>query len=146
MSNYPPTPPKKKPVWRWVALGCGIAVVGLIAFATVVFVGITAAMRSSAAYQDAMERVRTDPRVAAALGTPIEPGWLITGSVNTENDSGNANVSFKVHGPKGKATVYVVGTKERGRWTYSSMVLTPESGPEIDLLSEESPGTAPPAS
>ena len=147
--QYPPSqypPPGKRPIGRWIALGCGVIVIGLIGFIAFIVFVVGAAMRSSDPYKEATRRAQSDPRVIEALGSPIKPGYFVSGSINTANDSGTCDIAVPVSGPKGKAKIYVTGTKERGRWSYSKMILTPETGAEIDLLSEESPSTTPPAS
>ena len=145
--NGEPVKPRRG-VGFWVAIGCTIAFIAFLAFVGFVFGIVVVAMRSSAPYHDAMERARNDPRVIAALGTPIEPGLFISGSVQTNNDTGTANLTIPIHGPKGKAKIRINGTKVDGKWNYSRMMVTRESGPPIDLLSStEAPGsTNPPAS
>lgn len=137
---------EKRRIWPWIVGGCGVIIVAGIAFVIFILTVVVGAMRSSDAYRQGLTRAQNDPRVQEALGTPIEPGYFVSGSVNVENDDGTADINFPIKGPKGKAKVYVEGTKTRGRWTYTSMVVTPENGPEIDLLSEESANTDPPAS
>lgn len=132
--------------WVWVGVGCGGALVVLIAFvAFIVFVAF-GAMRNSTPYKDALNRAQSDPRVIELLGSPIKPGLFFSGSINTHNRDGDAKLDIPLRGPKGKATLRVVATKTRGRWTYDQMIVTPKSGPEIDLLAspEGSSRTAPP--
>jgi hypothetical protein len=132
--------------WVWVGVGCAVLVVGAVAFVAFIGIVVVGAMRSSTPYQDAMERARTDPRVIEALGSPIEPGLFISGTINTKNQSGDADLSIPISGPRGKARIHVVGTKDSGRWSYSKMVVTPEKGDVIDLLlKQEPPRTTPPA-
>ena len=146
-STYTPSPSKpKKPILPWVLLGCGVALVALIAFVGVVFSMVVAMMRSSGPYKDAMRLAAADARVQQALGTPLEPGWFVSGSIHTENESGDVNLSIPIRGPKGKAHIQVVGTRQNSRWTYSAMTVTPEKGEPIDLLNAESESTAPPTS
>lgn len=146
MSQNIPTPSRKKPVLPWILLGCGVLIALFIAFIVFVIFVAGAAMRSSDPYKAAMAAAKNDPRVAEALGSPIEPGWFTRGSISTENSAGNADLTIPISGPKGKGSIRVVGTKEGGRWSYSTMTVTPEKGDAIDLLTEESTSTAPPAS
>ena len=146
MSEYPQyaQPKKKTNPWPWIALGCGVLFVGFLAFIGFIVTVVIGGMKSSAPYRDGMERARRDDRVVALLGTPIESGWFISGSINTENADGNANLSIPIHGPKGKARLHVVGEKESGRWRYTTMTVTPETGDPIDLLRAELLDKAPP--
>lgn len=125
--------------WVWVGLGCGVLVVGAVSFVAFIVFVVFAAMRSADPYKDGLQRAQHDPRVIEALGSPVEPGWFMSGSIKTENREGSANVSIPLHGPRGKASLYVVGTKHHGRWSYTEMTVTPEKGPEIDLMDQEQP-------
>ena len=146
-----PVPPKKTSPLIWIGLGCGILLFGIIGFIAFIGVVVVGSFKNADAYQQAVRRAQSDPRVAAALGQPIEIGWFISGSINTQNDEGNVNLTIPISGPRGKAKIYVEGVKKRGRWTYSEMIVTPEKGEEINLLEEdasppESPDTSAPAS
>ena len=132
-------PKSQKSPWVWIGLGCGAMILmgfGLVAFIMVVVFG---SMRASTPYRDAVTRAQTDPRVIALLGSPIEPGYFFSGSINTQNRDGDATFDIPLRGPKGKATLRVKAIKKRGRWTYTELIVTPPSGAEIDLLSAESP-------
>jgi hypothetical protein len=141
---------KKTSPWVWVGLGCGLVTVGAAAFFAFIFFVIFAAMRSSEPYKAALEMARNDSRVQELLGTPIEPGVFVGGNINTQNRDGSADLTIPIKGPKGKATLRVIGTKTDGRWAYTSIRVVPESGPVIELLEGPSragfPRTAPRAS
>ncbi|MEO8383210.1 MAG: cytochrome c oxidase assembly factor 1 family protein [Acidobacteriota bacterium] len=120
--------------WVWVGIGCAVILAGMVAFVAFIVFVVFGSMRSSDPYKEALQRARNDPRVIAALGTPIEPGLFVSGSINTQNQSGTADLSIPISGPKQSASIHVVGTKEGGRWTYTRIVVTPKDGPVIDLL------------
>jgi len=104
----------------------GVGIFGLIS-------GISKVLKSSEPYQTALARAKANENVVAALGTPIEEGFPM-GSVNTNNDAGDADLSIPVTGPKGKGTIYVVGKRAGRTWTYSKMSITiTGSGETIDL-------------
>ena len=81
--------------------------------------------------------------VIAALGSPVEAGWLMTGSIKTENNSGSANITVPISGPKQSARIAVIAYKSGGRWSYTQMVVTPERGGPINLLVRPDAGEAP---
>jgi hypothetical protein len=128
--------------WKWfVPTGCclgtllclilAVAVFGVSIFA--IFSGVSAALKGSEPYKVAVARAQANDKVTAALGTPLSEGFPM-GSINTNNDTGNVDLSIPVSGPKGKGTIYVVGTKSAGTWTYSKMSVTiAGSGETIDL-------------
>jgi len=128
--------------WKWfLPTGCclgtllgivlaiaifGAGIVGLIS-------GVSKILKSSEPYQTAVARAKANEKVVAALGTPIEEGFPM-GSVNTNNNSGDADLSIPVTGSKAKGTIYVVGTRSGGTWTYSKMsVKITGTDEEIDL-------------
>ncbi|HYC91117.1 MAG TPA: cytochrome c oxidase assembly factor Coa1 family protein [Thermoanaerobaculia bacterium] len=128
--------PKKKGTspWLWVGCGCALLVAAAVTFVAVIVIGVFAAIRAADPYKDGVERARGDARVQEALGTPIEPGWMLSGSIQTQNRSGDCDITVPLNGSKQSATLRVVGTKDDGRWTYTKMLVTPETGPPIDLL------------
>ncbi len=71
--------------------------------------------------QESLARARANPVVIQKLGTPIELGWIIEGSINQGSINGDIDVAIPISGPKSKATIYSVGHKASGRWTYSRM-------------------------
>jgi hypothetical protein len=103
--------------WPWLAAGgclLLLATVGL--FVGGIFLVVSASMKSSEPYQVALEAARRHPEVVEALGEPIEPGLLPTGSIETSGPGGSADLAIPISGPKGAATVYVSARKTAGRW------------------------------
>lgn len=129
----------------WIAIGCAIFVIAGASFVAAIVLVVFGALRASDPYKDSLRRAQADPRVIAALGSPIEPGFWMTGSIQVENDEGTVNMEYTIKGPKKGARLRVAGTKERGRWYYQQMVVAPKDAADIDLLisSERSTSTAP---
>ena len=120
--------------WVWAGIGCVAAVVGVVAFVAFIVFVVFASIRSATPYNDALTRAKSDPRVIAALGSPVKAGFMITGSMKTENDTGTANITIPISGPKQSARIAIIGYKQGGRWSYTQMVVTPERGDPINLL------------
>ena len=121
--------------WKWVVpVGCLSVIVIAVAFVGIILAAVFGAIRSTDAYKEAFRIASTDPRVVAALGTPIESGWLVGGNVHVDNDRGDAAIDFPISGPKGKAKVHAEATKENGKWTYSVLTAHIEGDGTIDLL------------
>jgi hypothetical protein len=121
--------------WKWfVPTGCLTFVVIAALLGCAIFFVVTKAMKASEAYQTAFDTAKDDPRVVAALGKPITPGYFTSGSINVNGSSGDAELSIPISGPKGKGTIYLEATKSAGEWTYSKLeVELVESGERIDL-------------
>jgi hypothetical protein len=127
-------PPQSTGCLKWCAAGCGLLFVLAVGVICVLVFVVFAAIKSTGAYTNARDQAVHDPRVAEALGEPIETGWWVGGSVHVNEDHGRAKIFFPISGPKGGATVHVVATRDNDRWVYSRLVVNPDHGPSIDLL------------
>lgn len=120
---------------KWGLIGCGVIIVLGAIFVCAIMLIVFGAIKSSHVYKESLRRTRSDSRVIAALGTPIEAGWVVTGTVKSENESGVADINYSVHGPNGRARVHAEASKEAGReWEFSDITVTPRNGPPIDVL------------
>lgn len=128
-------PPQKSGCLKWAFIGCGVLLVLIAAFCAVLVIFVFGAIKRSDVYKGALRRVQDDPRVVAALGSPVEAGWIVSGNVRVDTNGGNAEINFPVSGPKQKAKVHAVATVENGQWKYETLTVQPESGPLIDLNS-----------
>jgi len=123
----------------WIIAG---AIVGLVLIILLFIAGLVTlvfgSMKSSDPYRHAVQVATHDPRVIAALGAPVNTGWLISGSVNISNDSGNADLAIPLSGSMHKGTIHVVAKKSDGVWSYENLsVRIPETEERIDLLSPQ---------
>src|SRR3954462_3571589 len=153
MESSPPPPPVTSPAapppspsprnwwqrnWKWfVPTGClTLIALGLVFVVCIVFI-VFGALKSTDTYKTAVSRAKSDARVQQAIGTPIETGWLVSGSTNVTAGSGSSELTIPIEGPRGKANIYVVATKSAGEWEYSKMVVKVEgSAATIDLNEE----------
>ena len=132
--------PQTQPSWarrHWKGLvGSVVTLVVVVALALVV--GVVAlvmwSIRQSDVLRIALEQARKNPAVVAQLGTPINPGWLISGSMHIENDAGTANFTVPIHGPRQEATLYLDARKRTGEWTFNTLTVKLDDGREILLL------------
>jgi hypothetical protein len=114
--------------WKWAApTGCLLMVLLVGAFIGSIFFFVFSMMKSNDAYQHALELARHDPEVVAAIGQPMQDGWLVSGNFEENGPSGVANFSIPLSGPKGGATVYVEAHKNAGQWTYNTLVVELDS-------------------
>jgi hypothetical protein len=114
-----------------VVVGGVVLFAGLMALMLGVFVG---ALKSSDAYEGALARTRSAPAVIAVLGTPIEAGYFVTGTIHVSGPTGLAELAIPVSGPRGRATVYVEAAKRLGDWHFDHLVVQVErTGARIDL-------------
>jgi hypothetical protein len=112
-------------------------------FVVVILSIVFGAMKSSDVYKAALATAKADPRVINALGSPIEPGFFVSGNTNVSGSSGDADLTVPISGPNGKGTIYLVASKFAGKWTFSRLVVEVEiTGEKIDLI-EEVPSAVP---
>ncbi|MCX7935587.1 MAG: cytochrome c oxidase assembly factor 1 family protein [Planctomycetota bacterium] len=134
-----PPPAVSNPSWfrqHWLAcLGCGcftLASLGVAGVAAIIFLAF-AAMKQTDVYRESLRLVANSPQAAAALGTPISDGWWVSGNVNVQNGSGEADLRYPVSGPKGEGVVAVEASRRNGVWHLRSLTLE-HAGQRIDLL------------
>ena len=83
---------------------------------------------------DPQELIIRAKALSAELGTPIETGWFVSGSVSVSGPTGHADVSIPLSGPRASGTLYGVADKSAGLWTFSLLELELEGRPgRIDL-------------
>ncbi|WP_228733913.1 cytochrome c oxidase assembly factor Coa1 family protein [Xanthomonas euvesicatoria] len=121
--------------WKWAVPGIGIALSVLLALLIggVLYV-ITAALKSSDVYRDALQIAKTDAQVVQRLGMPINEDVLINGSIRYSGPTGEAHFSVGLHGPRGKGRVQVDAMRRQGRWTYRTLTFASVDGARIDVL------------
>lgn len=103
--------------------GAVIASLLLILFAIPLSSQIIQDMKRSDAYKLTMRTAEVSPCVLSALGSPLQPGWMLSGNITESATHGSADLSIPVNGPKGKGTLEVQATKFDGRWKIESLVL-----------------------
>ncbi len=132
--------------WKWLVPTVFIAFIVLpLALVGTVF----GAMKNSDVARECLLRAQKNTLVVQSLGTPIQEGWLVSGSINVTPTSGDADLAVPISGPKGKGTIYVTAQKKAGVWNYSAMEAAIEgSDRRINLLSNVTaaaePAAAPP--
>jgi hypothetical protein len=138
MGAFPPPVPAVMPTeknwfarnWKWFVPTIVVTVVLLIvAFVVGVAAIVFGAIRNNEPYQHAIEVVTHDQRALNALGAPVQPRWLVSGSINVSGPSGDANLAIPVRGQARAGTVYLVAKKSAGKWTYETLELEVEGQP-----------------
>jgi len=75
---------------------------------------ITMMLKNSAAYEKSMEVIESSSEVYELVGDVEGYGFMPSGSLNTSNDSGNAEFRIKVKGSTGNCNAYIKLVKEPG--------------------------------
>lgn len=134
-----PGPPAQKPASRkvgcWIGLGCLGLLIAVALFGFAIFGVVMGAMRSSDAYQAAVNAASSNPTVVAELGAPIKPGWFTSGSINVNGSTGHADMSIPISGSVGSGKISAVADKAGGTWTFKKLSVSIDGKPAaIDLL------------
>ncbi len=162
-NNYPPPPMPPSPpppdpfgdptkvnrenkaaIGKGIGCGCGIIatiLVGLLALVLGIATIVMSVMRNSDAVTMTVDRARASQALTAEIGTPVEMGWFLGGTINIDNGKGTADVTVPVNGPKGGASIHTRATKEPDSgWVLHEATATVDaSGTKIDLLDGEKP-------
>jgi hypothetical protein len=133
---------RKKPSVTWWERNCGwfvptVALGAILFFAAAVLafiIFIVGLLKNSEPGKEALVRLRTIPAVTAALGEPIQEGFFVAGSIQTDGSAGAAALQIPVSGPRGKGTLDVEARKRLGVWHFDHVVLILEGdAPRIDI-------------
>jgi len=114
-------PPGLSTVGKACVLAGIVATFGL--FVGGLLVTVEHMFHSSDIYQTSLKEAENSPCVAAAIGSPLTPGWGTSGSTTESSERGTAELSIPVHGPKGKGSLNLEGEKQGGKWKIRSLVL-----------------------
>lgn len=126
----PPRKPRRTLLAAFGILGGMAAVVGLGIAG--LFATVTCVMKNSDAYRTSLELVQHSPIAERELGSPIEAGSTLTGSIQRRGGFGNAELSIAVAGPRGKGTAHVVSHRDGARWVVEGAQL--ETGSSLFQL------------
>jgi len=121
--------------WRWALPLAVIAVTAAVA--AVVWLALarwSQWSRGSEPYQEAMRRARCSVELVAALGEPIQDGYLPTGSMHSHSSgSGNSQFLVHLHGPHGSARMFMAAKRDQGQWDYPMLYVLIGQAEPIDL-------------
>ena len=123
--------------WTWV-LGCGCLAPLLLVGGCIglIWVGTVDLVRSSDVYQEAMERVRAHPEVAAEMGE-IEAAGFSEGAVSLQINNRKIDARFPLRGSRASGTLHIVAEKRGDEWETRRLQVTIDGRDEpIDLLAE----------
>ncbi len=117
--------------------GCVAAIGGfavIAAFIGEIFYLIFSSFTSSPVYTEALQAARADSRVVLALGEPIQAGWLVTGSLEEQGISGDANLVIPISGSRKSGTLYAAARKGNGVWQFYTLAVRVDGENELITL------------
>jgi hypothetical protein len=121
--------PKMK-TWMKITI---VAVVCLALFTGFLFFGINEIFRKSDVYVATLNEAQKSPCVIARLGQPVVAKGMISGSIETSEMTGSADLEIPIRGPKAKGNLSVSAKKSDSSWTINSLTLEVE-GTSLQLI------------
>lgn len=109
--------------WKWVVPvgGCFTLIILVVLGLAGLFFGISSAVTDTSAYTEAMKRTTENEYIIEVLGEPIEKDGFGSTSVNYTNGYKTIEFTTPIKGPKGTATLKVIGEGMDDVWKYSQM-------------------------
>lgn len=117
-----------------------LSVLGGLVLFVVLFVGailgiVFYTISNSEAAQTAKGFLRSNEKLKQDIGEVKDFGSLITGNINTQNNSGEATLGIKVIGERRRVNATVVMMYREGRnWRVTDATYVNEAGQTIDLM------------
>ena len=128
--------------WKWaVPSGCLTVLTLMVLFGLIIMGVVFQFIKSSPVYEEALRVATTHEEVRTRLGTPITEGFLVMGNINVSGPSGQANLSFPIKGPQGKAQVIVDATKVHNVWQFNFLAVDIASTGERIILQDSTQET-----
>ncbi len=110
--------------WKWfIPVVVLVPVLLLVLFIGGILSLVFGMVKSSEPYKHGVAVVISDPQAVRALGAPVKVGRLVSGNINTSNDSGDADLSIPVSGSAHSGKLYVIAKKSAGVWHYEKLQL-----------------------
>lgn len=112
---------------RWAIAGfvSAACIIALVAYGGEKAIGF---LKNTEVYQMAMSEIKSNPAVTAALGEPIDAGFLVTGNVNLEltDGSGHAQLHIPLSGSEAPGEAMVQAIRTDGKWVIELLIVKVE--------------------
>lgn len=148
--NPPPGPGWWKRNWKWFVPASLVCILlfgaGIIALIVTIVMG---SVKSSEPYTRALAQAKADPTLIAEMGSPIEAGWYVTGSISSTGPNSYANFYIPIHGPNKSGSLHVIALKSpfaegTDNWKITELEVNIDGRSEPIAL-ESDAGNKPPA-
>ena len=129
---------ERHPNWK-IPIGAITLLLLITGFVFTLLLIVLGSFHSSNVYQQAVARAGQSPRVRESIGEPLRTGWVVSGRLNVNGNSGSADFTAPISGPKGNAAIRAIASKNHGVWRFSCLQVTVEGQADpIDLLTAQS--------
>jgi ribosomal protein L7/L12 len=111
-------------------IGCLPILAIIAACAGLIMLTSNLAFRAWGPYDVALDMVRSSEQVQAALGTPINPGIFLMGSISSSGSDSHAHFEVPIYGSKKSGSMRVSGSWYKGVWDVSVWIGYDQDGEE----------------
>jgi hypothetical protein len=125
--------------WYWAIPGGCLGCLGVVLGSCGLLVGgLFSVVRGSEPFEEAMQRSRANPAIVQALGEPIRNGWSFRGNFEFSDSKREVDMSLPISGPRGDATIRVIGRQRNGVWEYEVFEVELDAdGTIVDLRADD---------
>ncbi len=121
--------------WKWVVpTGCLGLLLSCGCLGALIFGAAFQSLRSASVVVEAVALAKQSPEVRQVLGENIQAGLAVSGSFQSSNDRGSADVSIPLDGSKADGTLHVEAYKDGEQWKFTQLQVDVPGRPPIDLL------------
>jgi hypothetical protein len=85
-------------------------------------------LKSNEAYRQGLQAALNSPAVIDALGEPITPGSVTSGSVKYVNGDASASLEVPLTGPKGSGTLCIEADRKQDQWKFTTLEVEINNG------------------
>jgi len=107
---------------KWILLA--LAGLGLICGFVVVLISTVVALMKGDAYALSVQALNENSDMVSMLGSPIEPGYWVGGTIKIAGPDGTASLEHFVDGAFESAQVYVYASKEADEWHLDKLIVS----------------------
>ncbi len=110
-------------IFRWIPWIIGGVMATILACTALIFFVIFSSMKSSQAYVRGIQAARSSATVQEVLGTPLQEGFFVSGSVSDSGATGSARLNIPLSGPRQSGTLTIVAFKQESTWRLDTLYL-----------------------
>jgi hypothetical protein len=114
-----------------------IAIFGIVVLLGGILTTLILSSLKGDAYQLSVTEIRRHAAVRQALGAPIQPGWLVSGTIQYHSDRrGDADLRYSIQGSTGRANVSVKATMLDNQWHLEEVLVIADASAANEPVAE----------
>jgi Cytochrome oxidase complex assembly protein 1 len=117
---------------KWITITACAAIIAFAVWAKL-FTYFMDIMKGDA-YKLSLIEVSKSEVVLERVGSPIEPGYMVLGTISFSNSGGGAVLQYSIKGSRSSGKVHVQANEEKGVWALERVVVVLEPDNEKILI------------